>query len=541
MKRTLLVIISLVLILASAFGFYAAYTGLEEVPGIQRNKNLQAADIEDAIDLIEENLDEYNEMVALQEEIDAENAAAEEGAEGAEGTDAAGVAGTETPAATAKVSPARTVFGKPQRSLAPSASEAQLQYEQAQMNVGDCQAAYDAAQQKVSTDQANLNAAQEKLSSSQEKVNSLSNSVASANSAYSEYQSAKENYDSIPSWLYSSKSSAKSAMDSAQANYQSALNGYSSIDAMENDLSAAKQAVNTHKNAVSDAGQQLAADQQAMNSAKSNLDSANSRLSSARANLDAAHASQNGAPSNSNGNNNTSRPSSTPGIINNITNAIENNEKKEEEKEADKNVEKTAEKLSKLKGYGDVEEIVENGIEILLDNKDIAEKVSDKENPSEVIKASREYLDETKTKVDDELNLRQQLYFFLRILSIAGMVAGVFGIIVSIVPKRAIFAFALIFSLLTAIAAAVLNAFGYMNGYLGFIYTLADGSGTGMLQLYAMLAILAAAILSFITVAFCLKSFKKALKKRKLRQHLVEETQEAARRRAKKAANAGVK
>ena len=80
-----------------------------------------------------------------------------------------------------------------------------------------------------------------------------------------------------------------------------------------------------------------------------------------------------------------------------------------------------------------------------------------------------------------------------------------------------------------------------MNGYLGFIYTLADGSGTGMLQLYAMLAILAAAILSFITVAFCLKSFKKALKKRKLRQHLVEETQEAARRRAKKAANAGVK
>lgn len=544
MKRTILVIISIILILAAGFGFYAAYTGLEDVPGIQRNKNLQAADIEDAVDLIDENLDEYNEMIALQEEIDKakaeeEAAKAAEAAEGAEG----GVAATspDTPAVTQ--TPARVSICKPQRALAPSVAEAQDQYNRAQQNVNNCQAAYDAASQKVADSQAQLDAAQENLSANQAKANSISNSVSNANNAYNEYVAAQEKYESIPSWLYSSKSAAKTEMNSKETTYRASLGSYSSIGEMNNALAAANQNVSNSKNDVSNAGQKLASDQQALNAAKSNLDSANSQLSSAKNNLSAAQSAQNNSSTNNtpvqnnnNYNNNTNNNSS---IIGNLINKVEDQDKdkekeKEEAEKREKDAQETAEKLKKLKEYDDVKSLVEDGTEILLDNEEIASRVTDKEDIESILEASREYLEETSASVNAELTLRQQLYLALEIISIVGAVVGLLGILASIFPKRFLFVLALITSLITALSAIAMNVYGYLGGYLNFQYARVNGNGDGQLQLYAMLAMVAASLLAVIVIALCKKSFKKALKKREMREHLIRETEEAAKRRAAK-------
>ncbi len=536
MKRTFLVIISIVLLLASAFGFYAAYVGLDDVPGIQRNKNLQAADIEDAIDLIEENLDEYNEMVALQEEMDkaeAEKAAAE-AAEGAEGTAAATSA--TTPGAVTNQPAARVNILKPARTLAPSVAAAQDQFNQAQQNVNNCQAAYDAASQKVANSQAQLDAAQESLSSNQAKAGALSNSVNNAVNAQSAYNQAKANYDNTPYWLYSSKAQAKSAMDSAEANYRASLNGYGSVGDMQAALNSANQAVNSSKSAVSSAGQQLANDQQALNTAKHNLDSANSQLSSARANLDAAQAAQNNTPSvNPNTNTGSNTVHNNGGIISNIINKADNPDKdKEDAEKAEKDAEETAEKLKKLKEYDDVKAIVEEGTEILLDNEDIASRVTDKEDVESVLTAAREYLDETTDSVNKELTLRNQLYVGLEVLSVVGAVAALLGIVAAIAPKRFLFVISTLGSLIAALSAAALNVYGFLGNYTSFKYARVNGNGDGRLQLYGMLAMLGATVLSFIVVAICSRSFKKALKKRQMRDHLIQETEKAAKRRAEK-------
>ena len=540
MKRTILVIISIILILAAGFGFYAAYTGLEDVPGIQRNKNLQAADIEDAIDLIDENLDEYNEMIALQEEIDKAKAE-EEAAKAAEAAEG-GVAATSPDTPAVAQTPARVSICKPQRALAPSVAEAQDQYNRAQQNVNNCQAAYDAASQKVADSQAQLDAAQENLSANQAKANSISNSVNNANNAYNEYVAAQEKYNSIPNWLYSSKSAAKTEMNSKETTYRASLGSYSSIGEMNNALAAANQNVSNSKNDVSNAGQKLASDQQALNAAKSNLDSANSQLSSAKSNLSAAQSAQNNSSANNtpvqHNNNNTNTNNS---IIGNLINKVDDQNKdkdkdkeKEEAEKREKDAQETAEKLKKLKEYDDVKALVEDGTEILLDNEEIASRVTDKEDIESILEASREYLEETNASVNAELTLRQQLYFALEIISIVGAVVGLLGILASIFPKRFLFVLALITSLITALSAIAMNVYGYLGGYLNFQYARVNGNGDGQLQLYAMLAMVAASLLAVIVIALCKKSFKKALKKREMREHLIRETEEAAKRRAAK-------
>lgn len=551
MKKTFLILISVILVLASAFGFYAAYVGLQDIPGIQRSKNEQAADIEDAIDFIEYNLKDYNDMIALQKELDEAKAKAEAEESSEDGT----AAGSDAPAAENQASPARADFGKPRRSLATAAE------------ISAAQAACDSAQRKVSESQANLNTAQQALNASQSRADSLSNTVNSASSAYRTYQAAKNEYDNTPSWLYSSKNSAKIAMDNANTNYQASLSGYSSLEEMQGALTSANQQVDSDKARVSEASAALANDQQALDNAKRNLDALtgggtapvqptpnNNNEYTSDSNLTPYTPTPNNpAPNNTNtntnsntnantnNNNNSSKPQNNTGVANIFNNLSlpkptdNQNISDEEAERLKKEIEDTADKLAKLKERGDVKGLVEDGIKILLENDEIAARVTDKNDFESVVKAARDYLEETTEKVNNELTTRQQLYFALRILSLLGAIAGLLGIIVAIAPKSFLFTMTLLMSIFTILCAIALNVYGYLGGYLNFVYTRSDGAGSGKLQLISMLAIMISAVLSIIIVSICRRTFKKALKKRKMRQHLVEETEKAERMRAEKA------
>lgn len=549
MKKTLLVVISVMLVLASAFGFYASYVGLKDVPRIQQNKNEQAADIEESINLIDDNLDDYNKMVALQKELD------EAKAKEKENNNDPAKAGTAAPTATKQPSAARADFGKPQRSLATA------------QEISQRQAEYNAAQSQVSQAQANLDSAKQELNNSQAKASSLSSSVNSASSAYNTYQSAKKEYENTPSWLYSSKNSAKAAMDNANTNYQASLGGYSSIDEMQGALVAANQEVSANQAKVDQANAKLTASQQALNTAKANLDAANGNTAPSQPvpSNNANYVSGSDLPANPNANTNTNTNTNTnsnPGNTNTNANANTNTNTNKpansassilsnitlpkasdtpavSDEEADrlkKEIADTADKLAKLKERGDVKGIVEDGIKILLENDEIASRVSDKKDYESVVKAARDYLEETSDSVSRELTTRQQLYFALRILSILGAIAGILGIIVAISPKRFLFTMTLVMSIFTILCAIALNIYGYLAGYLNFVYTRNDGAGDGGLQLIAMLSIMISAVLSIIIVSICRKAFKKALKKRKMRQHLMAETEKAERIRAEKSA-----
>lgn len=501
MKRILLGVISVVLILASVFGIYASSAGLEDIPAIERNKNLQAADVEDAIDLIEENLDEYNDFLALKDDLanpdDAEDADVDE-------EPVATPEPTPTPAPVATANPAAAAaqneYGKWQAT-----------YSNKQKAVADCQAKYDAAASKVSSDQAALDSAKADLSAAQAKLNSIPSSD-NARSAYNEYLRASENYRYAIDEI--TQRDAKTILDSKTAAYQSALGGYSSIDELDNARANANSKVSAAKAEVQRAEQQLAADQQALDTAKSNLDYANSEANYSKSQMDKAQSAVGSA-----------KPASSD------TSKKNNGTAKETEKtdeEAAKNAEETAEKLAKLKDSTGVKDVVEAGIQILLDNEDISSRVVDESDAEEVIDAAREYLDEANAAVEKELSLRQNLYTALKILGFTGAIAGVIGLVVMIVPKKFLFVVSLILSCLTAVAAIALNAFGLMGGYLHFAYERANGGGNGNFQLLAMITIAVAAILSVIIVILCLRAFKKALKMRKLKQQVARMNAKAA-------------
>lgn len=494
MKRVLLGVISVVLVLASIFGIYASSVGLDDIPGIERNKNLQAADIEDAIDLIEENLNEYNDFIALKDELvnpqESDDAEVEEAP-----------VETPEPSAAPETASSSSEYGKWQAT-----------YSNKQQAVADCQAKYDSAAAKVSSDKAALESAKSDLSAAQSKLNSIP-SADSARNAAKVLERAKLNNDFIQASTAadSEKQLAAKNLADATAAYQASLGGYATIDELENARNNASSQISAANAEVERVEKQLSADQQALDSAKSNLDYANSEANYSKSQMDNAKASS------------TTNTDSSDNSKKDTEKATQKDEK------AAKEAEETAEKLAKLKDSTDVKDIVEAGIQILLDNEDISSRVVDETDAEEVIGAAREYLEETKASVEKELSLRQTLYTALKILSFAGIAAGVIGFIVMISPKKYLFVAALILSAITAVAALALNAYGLMGGYLHFIYERANGGGNGNLQLLAMLIIAAAAILSVIIVIVSLSAFRKALRMRKLRQQIAHMNAKAGR------------
>ena len=167
--------------------------------------------------------------------------------------------------------------------------------------------------------------------------------------------------------------------------------------------------------------------------------------------------------------------------------------------------------LERLEEMDGAQDIVDEGIKILLANEGIAEKVSDRENYDEVLAAASEFVEQEADNVQAELTTRQQLYSLLKIICIICVVAGVVGGVAAFLPKYPTLIAALVLNSASALGSAALNIFGYVKGYRYFVYSLSEGGGDGSLQFGAMIAILIVSLLAAVITLSCVKSYKSGI------------------------------
>ena len=167
--------------------------------------------------------------------------------------------------------------------------------------------------------------------------------------------------------------------------------------------------------------------------------------------------------------------------------------------------------LESLEEMDGAQDIVDEGIKILLANEGIAEKVTDRENYDEVLAAASEFVEQEADNVQAELTTRQQLYSLLKIICIICVVAGVVGGVAAFLPKYPTLIAALVLNSASALGSAALNIFGYVKGYRYFVYSLNEGGGDGSLQFGAMIAILIVSLLAAVIALSCVKSYKSGI------------------------------
>ena len=160
--------------------------------------------------------------------------------------------------------------------------------DEAQRNVDGCQSVYDSAADQIAADQEKVNSIKDSITENQQQVKLLSAAIDNANQARSDYEAAKEEYDSIPFFNLASKRTAENKMKNAKSKYEESLCGYKSIADMQVALNAAEQALSENQNKLSEAEKHFASDQQTLNSVKISLDAAKVQLSIMKAEQKAA-------------------------------------------------------------------------------------------------------------------------------------------------------------------------------------------------------------------------------------------------------------
>ena len=136
MKRTLLTAISVCLILASIFGFFAASSGMDDISQILRFKRNQRADIIDFVDILDERVAELKQN---------EEERAEDEREFAESVVTDDVGGTKL-------------------------SQGQAQYNAGANRIAQGQAEYDAAEKLYNEKLAEYNAAEQKIADAEDQL-----------------------------------------------------------------------------------------------------------------------------------------------------------------------------------------------------------------------------------------------------------------------------------------------------------------------------------------------------------------------------------
>ena len=175
------------------------------------------------------------------------------------------------------------------------------------------------------------------------------------------------------------------------------------------------------------------------------------------------------------------------------------------------NVDKMNDLKDQLTKYDDAESAVTTGIATLMEIEGIADRVSDESDYESVLEAAKEYAEEDAEKLTQELDVRKSLNSVLRLLSLAGILAGAVGLVAALRPNGKKLLAALIASGVTAAGAVAANIYGFTNDYMYFVYALSDGSGDGSLQSRAMIILLIVSLIAAVIAAVCAKAYKRAL------------------------------
>ena len=480
MKRIALAVISICLVIASVFGFFAAAAGLEDITGILRRSNLQNDDIRDSIALISERYDEIKDKGG---DKTAKNYA--------------------TAVVTDKYGSSKISAG-------------QKQYDEGKAQLDKGQKEYDAAKAQLDKGKADYAAAEKLIAEKEQEIADGEKQIADGEKQLAEakkqrdegqakldevtpiYNKAKPYYDKLHGTTGGNYTEAGLNILLRSLGYNKTVTElFNEYDAAKQQLADAdrqiadaelqleegKQQLADGKQQLADGKEQLAAGKKQLAAAKKQLDDGDAQLAAGKAKLDDGKAQ--------------------------LADAAE--QLAAGKRKMASNSAAMANDLQNLEEMEDAQEIVDAGIKILLANDGIAEKVTDRGDYDEVLAAASAYVEEEADSVQQELALRQQLYSLLRILAVIGLVAGAIGIIVAFRPKFPTLVAALVFACAAALSAAALNIYGYVNDYRYFVYALEDGSGDGSLQFAAMMAILVAALLAVIVCIVCTKAYKRGV------------------------------
>ena len=487
MKRIALAVISICLVIASVFGFFAAAAGLEDITGILRRSNLQNDDIRDSIALISERYDEIKDKGG---DKTAKNYA--------------------TAVVTDKYGSSKISAG-------------QKQYDEGKAQLDKGQKEYDAAKAQLDKGKADYAAAEKLIAEKEQEIADAEKQIADGEKAIADgeeqldkakkqrdksqadlddvtpiYNKAKPYYDKLHGTTGGNYTEAglnillrslgyDKTVTELFEEYESAKQQLADADRKiadaELQLEEGKQQLADGKQQLADGKEQLAAGKNQLAAAKKQLDDGDAQLAAGKAKLDDGKAQ--------------------------LADAAE--QLAAGKRKMANNSAAMANDLQNLEEMEDAQEIVDAGIKILLANDGIAEKVTDRGDYDEVLAAASAYVEEEADSVQQELALRQQLYSLLRILAVIGLVAGAVGILVAFRPKFPTLVAALVFACAAALSAAALNIYGYVNDYRYFVYALEDGSGDGSLQFAAMMAILVTALLAVIVCIVCTKAYKRGV------------------------------
>lgn len=487
MKRIALAVISICLVIASVFGFFAAAAGLEDITGIVRRSNLQNDDIRDSIDLISERYDEIKDKGG---DKTAKNYAT------AVVTDKYG---------SSKISAGQKQYDEGKAQL----DKGQKEYDAAKAQLDKGKADYAAAEKLIAEKEQEIADAEKQIADGEKAIADGEKQLAEAKKQRDEgqakldevtpiYNKAKPYYDKLHGTTGGNYTEAGLNILLRKLGYNKTVTElFNEYDAAKQQLADAdrqiadaelqleegKQQLADGKQQLADGKEQLAAGKKQLAAAKKQLDDGDAQLAAGKAKLDDGKAQ--------------------------LADAAE--QLAAGKRKMASNSAAMANDLQNLEEMGDAQEIVDAGIKILLANDGIAEKVTDREDYDEVLAAASAYVEEEADSVQQELALRQQLYSLLRILAVIGLVAGAIGILVAFRPKFPMLVAALVLACAAALSAAALNIYGYVNDYRYFVYALEDGSGDGSLQFAAMMAILVTALLAVIVCIVCTKAYKRGV------------------------------
>lgn len=451
MKRTTLTVISVILVLASIFCIYASITGADDIGAVELAKNQQKVDIISAIDLVEDSIDELDAL---------EESRSDDELSFAEGT------------------AAQEVGGK------------QLSAGQAQYNAG--KAKLDAGKKEYAAGEAEYSSAVELYNTKKQEYD---HAVETLEEAQNQLAWAKEQRDEGQAQLDAAAPAynALKTIDSMEPKAAEAVAiafGYGSAASIISQYEAGQAQLAQANEEIAEAERQIADGQAQLNAAKAQLDNGKAQLDASRSKLDNAK----------------NQIAAGQKDLNNAKAQLDSGKSQLQQKS-----DAMANALDSLKEFDDARSIVKNGTAILLENSEIAAKVTDKDDYHQVLNAARQYMDEDAERVELELAARQQLCSHLRIAGIFGLLAGLVCFIAAFNPILFMMKVAPAAAGISAAAAAALTVHSYMNGCGSFMYSLPDGSGSGKAQVAAMLALLLVSVICTITAFACLRAFKVGL------------------------------
>ncbi len=457
MKRTLLLILSVLLAASSVFGIIAAGSGSDELSDILRFKRGQRADITDFVDVLETRVAELRETEANRTEDEKDYT--ESVVTDQKGTEQLSEGQQQYNAGAAKI------------------AQGQSEYDAAEAQYNAKLAEYQAAEKRLSEGEAQLNEAKAQRDEAQKKLDE----------ATPAYERAKRVFDKIDSLGLTGLESVVNGilsqfgfttLDEARAAMKEYEDGQAQLAAANEQIAAAEKEIEDGKTQLAAAKVQLDNGKAQLDAAKQQLDNGKAQLAAAKQQLDAG------------------------------------------QQQLNDNVDKMNELKDTLTEQDDAEAAVKSGIAVLMENEGIASRVSDESDYESVLQAARDYVEEDVESMNTELDLRKTLYNTLRIICIIGLAAGIVGVLASLRPNRTRILAAAAASGITAVAALALNIYGLSNDYRSFVYALEDGSGNGSTQLTAMLVLLGASVAAALVALLCSRSYSDAVKGRQKPQYV---------------------